>query len=143
MWRNVCALTRRERALALEIAIASLGVELGLRLLTPQRLLMIIRRHRRIRGTADAARAQLAELQRLTAAVLRRSPFRMTCLKQTLILCALLHRRGLPADLKIGLTKHGEALQAHAWIEHEGCVLLDEPDVAQRFLSIVSLASMA
>ena len=140
MWRQICRLAPRAWALVLEIVVIAVGVEWGLRRLSLPRLLALLRRLPAQAGS-DGMRPSLEELQRLTAAVLRRAPFPMTCLKQTLIVFAVLRRRGLPADLKIGLAKHGDLLQAHAWIEQDGRVLLDDPDVAQRFPGVMPLVS--
>jgi len=51
----------------------------------------------------------------------RRMPFDAACLVQSLALWSFLREQGLPADLRIGVTRE-EALAAHAWVE-----LFDEP----------------
>ena len=47
----------------------------------------------------------------------------------------LLRERGVPADLRIGVSKEApdEALLFHAWVEVEGQVVNDSTDVADRF----------
>jgi hypothetical protein len=47
-------------------------------------------------------------------------PLRPTCLTRSLALVYLLRRRGLPAELRIGVRKTGEAFGAHAWVECQG-----------------------
>ncbi len=53
-------------------------------------------------------------------------PYRATCLRQSLALWLLLRRRGIPAELRIGVRKEGGDLQAHAWVEHQGATLAQE-----------------
>lgn len=55
------------------------------------------------------------------------------CLQRSLALCFLLERRGVQAQLKIGVRKNGSALEAHAWVEYCGKVLNDSQEVSQRF----------
>lgn len=45
-------------------------------------------------------------------------PGRAQCLEQSLALFVLLRRRGIAADLKIGVKPF--PFTAHAWVEHEG-----------------------
>ena len=50
-----------------------------------------------------------------------------TCLKKAMALCALLTRRGFDAQVMIGAARATEGrLDAHAWVECQGKVLLGE-----------------
>lgn len=89
-------------------------------------------RRRMLRGLAapdagpvaaiDLVRAQrLAELAALVAG---RGLGPRSCLRQALVVEQWLRRRGLPAQLKIGVRKvEGAALDAHAWVELDGVAL--------------------
>lgn len=57
-------------------------------------------------------------------AVAGRLPIWTTCLVQALACEALLERAGVETDLRIGVTKSGDALEAHAWLVHRGEVLV-------------------
>ncbi len=119
----------------LEITGVSLFVEVGLRMLPFKRLLGLLSRH----PTRQVENARLTELSRLTRAWFRRYPGNLTCLKKALILLTLLRHRGIPTELKIGLAKDGSILQAHAWLEQNGQVMSDAPDVAQDYQAVLSL----
>ncbi len=54
------------------------------------------------------------------------SPLPANCLPRALVLCRLLCRRGLQAELRLGVGKPGGEFAAHAWVEHAG-VALAEP----------------
>ena len=69
--------------------------------------------------TLDIAR-RIAHLEAVTAANLF---FRTSCLEQSLVLCRMLRRRGLNADLRIGARKEANRFEAHAWVEVEGNVV--------------------
>lgn len=63
----------------------------------------------------------------------RHSLLRPNCLDRSLVLWALLRRRGIESTLRFGTRKDGARFEAHAWVELEGVVLNDTADVGQRF----------
>jgi len=52
----------------------------------------------------------------------------MTCLRRSLVLQNELHRQGVETQLQFGVRRAGEALEAHAWIEHGGFPVLERED---------------
>jgi hypothetical protein len=103
-------------------------VEFGLRYLALCTLL-------RITGKPTSSRVVLCEAGRLSPErvaycvelVSRLDPFRPTCLKKALVLYALLSRKGLDVQLMIGAARDGGLLDAHAWLEHQGRIILGAP----------------
>ncbi|MFB2918866.1 MULTISPECIES: lasso peptide biosynthesis B2 protein [Aerosakkonema] len=55
------------------------------------------------------------------------------CLQKSLVIWWLLQREGIETDLRIGVRKQEESLEAHAWVEYFGVVLNDRSDVRERF----------
>jgi hypothetical protein len=84
-------------------------------------------------GASPAATAdRIAALVRIAA---RHAPFKASCLPVSLTLQRLLRERGIGAEIRLGVRKSGRRLEAHAWVERDGRVLLDiggggEPFVA-------------
>jgi hypothetical protein len=71
----------------------------------------------------------LDELRWAALAAARRVPG-TKCLARALALQALMVRAGMPARLCIGVAKQsGGALEAHAWVLHEGEPVFDEPEL--------------
>ena len=68
----------------------------------------------------------------------RHSLFPVTCLTRSLVLKLLLRRRGVHAQLRIGTRILSGKLEAHAWIEHEGLVINDTPEVIDGFAAFAS-----
>jgi hypothetical protein len=66
---------------------------------------------------------------------------RATCLTQSLALQFLLRQRGRPAVIQIGVVRHERNFFAHAWIECDGQVLLDDPREVAQYKLLASLAS--
>lgn len=80
----------------------------------------------------------LAQAQRyaaLAAIAARHGLYSANCLHQSLPLCWLLRRKGLPAQLKIGVKPNMRDFQAHAWVEVEEGVPLKQTDVGYQCFS--------
>ncbi len=60
-------------------------------------------------------------------------PYRANCLKRSLATWWLLQRRGIDAELNIGVNKDEEKFNAHAWVEYMGNTLVEADDVTERF----------
>ncbi|MFB2935998.1 lasso peptide biosynthesis B2 protein [Aerosakkonemataceae cyanobacterium BLCC-F154] len=59
--------------------------------------------------------------------------YKPNCLQKSLLLWWLLQQRNIVTELRIGVRKKAEVLEAHAWVEYQGCVLNDRSDVDQVF----------
>jgi hypothetical protein len=55
------------------------------------------------------------------------------CLTRSLYLVWLLRRRGVNAELRIGVRMNGASLDAHAWVEYAGVPINDREDIAAEF----------
>jgi hypothetical protein len=99
----------------LETMCLAVAIEIGLRLWSIQHLLDRLGRlgpeARRMASTPSY------RLDRFPAAAYRLLPIASTCLRESLVLFALLRRRGATPSLCVGVKKEGERLAAHAWIE--------------------------
>lgn len=70
--------------------------------------------------------ARITYLAQLAA---RRGVAHGNCLSQSLTLWWLLRRHGIASDLRIGVRKAGEGLEAHAWVELDNIPLNDRRNV--------------
>ena len=124
-WRVLPARERRQTLLAaalIPLAAASLRIAGVRRTLKPL-----------ARGPAGLDPRAAREAARAVARAARHAPYRGNCLSQSIALTWLLRRRGVAADLRFGARRREGQLEAHAWVEHDGVVLNDTPDVARRF----------
>lgn len=84
----------------------------------------------RSRGRATAVAAVVA------LAALRVSDDH-TCLHRSLALWWILRRRGLNAQLRMGVRKaEATGFEAHAWVDYQATVLNDDPLVASRYTGL-------
>ena len=69
-------------------------------------------------------------------------PWKPKCLLRSMALGWFLGRKGVPFELKIGVPAGQSVLgaggtldfNAHAWVEYDGVVLNDKPDIADEFM---------
>lgn len=72
---------------------------------------------------ADKCDAQtIAKLSSSAAALMPLSP---RCLLRSMVCSNLLHQNSFPHQLRIGVAKHDEGIDAHAWIEYQQAPLND------------------
>jgi hypothetical protein len=73
---------------------------------------------------------------RLVARAASHIPGHPACLTQALTLWFLLARQGIESEVRIGVQKEAGVFGAHAWVELDGQILLDTPDVVDRYAVI-------
>jgi hypothetical protein len=126
--RTFLALPGAERAAFLEAWAAVCASKLCLRLLGLRRTLAWYRR-----AAAPAAATGLPRAARWIGVAARYTPGGASCLVRSLALLGLLRRRGIAAELRVGIGKTAPQLEAHAWVEVDGAPLNDAADVAARY----------
>lgn len=129
------ALSRQDRRLFAEAALALLASRLAMAVL-PVRIVFRWFGMKRAtvapvipwpqsggENSADKARAVTIAVRRAA----RNMPFEALCLVQGLAACWLLSRRNIACRLHLGVMKHGDEMQAHAWvITADGKTILGE-----------------
>lgn len=76
-------------------------------------------------------------IARMISIAATHSVYKANCLKKSLMLWWLLRRRGISADLRIGVQKENGRLNAHAWVEINGMVLIDDVNTIQGFFTLI------
>lgn len=123
-------------ALAAEAAILSVVVRVSLRLAGTGATLR--RADRFVAAAAihrdnDVEHRQLREIPRAVRAVGSRRPLRFTCLPRSIVTWAMLRRRGIPVDLRIGVGGSSREFASHAWVEIAGLPIGEELDDVRAF----------
>lgn len=108
------ALPRRDRLRLAEAAVATLALDVCLRLFPPRRCFALVsargpgRPDPRLDPERLAALAEIAD---------RHLPGRAGCLRRALVLAWMLGRRGVATRIWIEVARDGRLLRAHAWLE--------------------------
>ncbi len=128
-WQRFRRLSGFERGIVLEAAAGLLISWLAVRLLGFRVCRSVFEKPLAARnswnsksGEADVlgVARRIAHLEAVTATNLF---FRTSCLELSLVLCRMLRRRGMNADLRIGARKEANRFEAHAWVELGGTVI--------------------
>ncbi len=119
-------------------ALALVAVKLGLKLAGFGRTFAAASRLVRGRGSGSVTAAALSEAVRRVALVAAFYPGRALCLEQSLTLWLLLRRRGIDADLRLGVQPY--PFGAHAWVEHRGEPVNESPEFVRTFTILPSFA---
>lgn len=95
---------------------------------------------RLVRGRPALAAPQdlIAGTARRLALVAAFFPGRALCLEQSFTLWLLLRRRGIEAQLRLGVQPY--PFGAHAWVEHGGTPVNEDPERVRTFVILPELA---
>lgn len=123
----------------LRVSLMVIGVRAALHVLpyrTVQRWL--------VRGTQDVSslapevvHARRRRLVSLVAATSKHLLGDKPCLTQALVAQRLLRQQGYDTELRIGVTKDGQELLAHAWLERDGRVIIGGQSSQVRYAPLV------
>ncbi|MGD1069860.1 MAG: lasso peptide biosynthesis B2 protein [Bryobacteraceae bacterium] len=111
------------RELLLEAAVLPILIEVGFRLAGVARTQAWLRRWARCgrkRAPVLDPQAAIRSARRSQRIVGRLTGLGGTCLVRSFTLWTLLLRRGVGADIRVGLRKSEEAFEGHAWLECAG-----------------------
>jgi len=75
------------------------------------------------------ARDRARAVARAVGVAASHGPVRTSCLRRALLARWLLRREGIDVAIRIGVRPAAAGLCAHAWIEHEGSPVGDDPSV--------------
>jgi Transglutaminase-like superfamily len=114
---------------AVEVVGLALWIEVALRVTPFSVLLQRISRLSRSAPSAAPVPGAVPRLVRFVTVAYEILPFSSTCLRQSLVLHALLERRAVRSRVCLGVARNGAALDAHAWIESD--FVVTDADVAR------------
>lgn len=130
-------LPSQDRRLVVRAAVLLAAVSAGLRLV---RLPQLRRWLARTSAPPDAGSSPLPErIAWAVSAAARHLPGRPGCLAQALTAQTLLASQGITSEIRFGVAAVGErGLDAHAWLEQEGRILIGGADAPTRFRPLVA-----
>lgn len=141
-WRKFRALSWPERGMLAAAAAWLPLFWLGLRVLGLRRFQAWLQRD----PTPIESRLSSDEIAGIAALVniaALHTPVPVTCLTRSLLLCWILHRRGVASQLRIGVRLTQGVLDAHAWVEYVGVPINDRVDVGEQFVPFSAILSPA
>lgn len=141
-WRSVIDRLRKLASLSaaelVTLALTSVALRVAPALLRRKGLqgaqAMLARRTPVAPPAADQP-AVVDSLARLVDIGSKFGPAKPNCLARSLVLWWLLERRGVDSEVRIGVRRSREhaGMDFHAWVERDGVVLNDAPDIRSQF----------
>ena len=110
------------RRLIFEAVVLPALVSLSFRLAGVARTQALLRRLARAKPALKDANGIVASARRAQRIVKKNFGIEGSCLTRSLTLWAMLLRRGVETDLRVGFRKNNGKLEGHAWVEYK-----DEP----------------
>ena len=117
-----------DRSLFLIALLAIASVRMGMWLTSFQRVHRPLARIARPTGSPDPTPGEADRIGWAVGSAARFVPG-ATCLPQALAAEAILRRRGHPADLRLGVKRSDDGVEAHAWVESYGRVIVGDGDL--------------
>lgn len=139
---KVRALSWSERRLLAGAVLLLLGARAGLALFPFRTVLRFVDTPRGDLHREPCDSVQVQQIVWAVRAAARRVLGPHSCLPQALVVQGLLVRAGCPVRLCIGVARKEEgAMQAHAWVEHEGEVLIGGAQAPKQYTRLRPAAS--
>ena len=129
-------LPRTDRRLLVRSALLLSAVQLGLSLLPFQKLRLLLARMTSQRTFSQQRGETSPERVVWAVAVASRYVPGVKCLASALVTQVLLARRGYAAQVRLGISRgEGGQLEAHAWVEDQGKILIGDLKDLSRYLT--------
>jgi hypothetical protein len=140
-WRRFRQLPPEDRALVRRAMFLMPFTMAGLRLIGFRRLKGLFDRFSSASSSKKRALSEIPGKKHLAARIVRAARSaelngigQPSCLERSLALWCLLRRNGIDAELQIGVQTGQTEFAAHAWVEWNGEVLNDSPDVRKDYV---------
>lgn len=119
-WRPFAKLRPREQWMCFKAFGVLVVTAWGLRCLGFNRCYAALQRMAGPAESPPQAREQAEQIWQLLKLTSMYGPYRGTCLSRSLALWWLLRRRGIETELRFGVRRQHNRIQAHAWVECQG-----------------------
>jgi len=132
----------RERALVVEAALHLVAAKAMLRWVPFERWRGALQHAPEQRLRVTPGERQLAQLVWAVNGVGARFPERLNCLPRALAMRWMMQRRRWPNTLELGVARDPEGkFEAHAWLEHDGRVIMGLVPNLERFVKLPEMAA--
>jgi hypothetical protein len=135
--RSVRSLNAADRSTIVEALMLPIGISVGFRVLGVPRTQALLRRWALAGKSAilpaDRDRA-ISDVRRAQRIVKRSTGVAGNCLVRSLALWAILLRRGLSTDLRVGFRRRDGRIQGHAWVEYGDAPINEDINETRTFV---------
>ena len=88
---------------------------------------------------SEASPVRVDQAARMVSIAAVQGPYKARCLEQALTVWWMLGLMGIKSTIRLGIYKSGEAVEAHAWVLHEGKIVIGQMNEQKAFTPLLDV----
>ena len=87
----------------------------------------------------EASPVRVDQAARMVSIAAVRGPYKARCLEQAITVWWMLGVMGISSTIRLGIYKSGQSVEAHAWVLHEGKIVIGQMNEQKEFTPLLDL----
>lgn len=87
----------------------------------------------------EASPVRVEQAARMVSIAAVRGPYKARCLEQAITVWWMLGVMGISSTIRLGIYKSGESVEAHAWVLHEGKIVIGQMNEQKEFTPLLDV----
>jgi hypothetical protein len=87
----------------------------------------------------EASQVRVDQAARMVSIAAVRGPYKARCLEQAITVWWMLGVMGISSTIRLGIYKSGESVEAHAWVLHEGKIVIGQMNEQKEFTPLLDV----
>ncbi len=88
---------------------------------------------------SEASPVRVDQAARMVSIAAVRGPYKARCLEQAITVWWMLGVMGISSTIRLGIYKSGESVEAHAWVLHEGKIVIGQMNEQKEFTPLLDV----
>ena len=88
---------------------------------------------------SEASPAWVDQAARMVSVAAVRGPYKARCLEQAITVWWMLGVMGISSTIRLGVYDSGESIEAHAWVLHEGKIVIGQMNEQKEFTPVLDV----
>ena len=87
----------------------------------------------------EASPVRVDQAARMVSIAAVRGPYKARCLEQAITVWWMLGVMGISSTIRLGIYKSGQSVEAHAWVLHEGKIVIGQMNEQKEFTPLLDV----
>ncbi len=88
---------------------------------------------------SETSSVRVGQAARMVSIAAVRGPYKARCLEQAITVWWMLGLMGIRSTIRLGIYKSGESVEAHAWVLHEGQIVIGQMNEQKVFTPLLDV----
>ena len=88
---------------------------------------------------SETSSVRVGQAARMVSIAAVRGPYKARCLEQAITVWWMLGLMGIRSTIRLGIYKSGESVEAHAWVLHEGHIVIGQMNEQKVFTPLLDV----